>query len=365
MIRGATSETSSMMTPISSWFADAPAIARFRRRLRQAPVVLSPRDDAWRAVAPGFVASTAMAASGLPFQVVADRRVDRSVHPRRLRRALAEGKTILLPQVHQVLPRLMRLMVALRVAFLGPFREECAFLFLVDGRGRAGMGLHHDGEVDAFWLQLEGRRTVTLGPPVARSTPEDLDDRLDPTARGAGPARGWSTRDLGPGTLLYLPPRTPHRVVCHGRSLALTLTWKVPAAGGRRRRSAAEASVARARARAAGLLAWDVVSGYADAIPRRSSRRLWTQVPAVVGPVFGARGELPLWTPGGGELWLPAATRPLASGLAMMPSFPSPGAGTSRAGLARLREAGILGSRDLPLRIIPDDPAVLDGWRFG
>jgi hypothetical protein len=34
------------------------------------------------------------------------------------------------------------------------------------------------------------------------------------------------------------------------------------------------------------------------------------------------------------------------------------------AGLAPLLEAGILGPRDLPLRIRPDDPAALDGWRF-
>jgi hypothetical protein len=27
-------------------------------------------------------------------------------------------------------------------------------------------------------------------------------------------------------------------------------------------------------------------------------------------------------------------------------------------------DAGILGSRDLPLRIIPTNPRALDGWRF-
>jgi hypothetical protein len=29
-----------------------------------------------------------------------------------------------------------------------------------------------------------------------------------------------------------------------------------------------------------------------------------------------------------------------------------------------LLDAGILGPRDLPLRIIPQDPRALDGWRF-
>src|SRR5688572_24447848 len=105
-------------------------------------------------------------------------------------------------------------MVALRAALLGPAREECSFLFLVEGRGREGMGLHHDGEVDGVWIQLEGRRTVTLGPPVSRGAPEELDTVPD--------TRGWQTLSLSPGSLLYLPARTPHRVVCHERSLALT-----------------------------------------------------------------------------------------------------------------------------------------------
>jgi hypothetical protein len=34
------------------------------------------------------------------------------------------------------------------------------------------------------------------------------------------------------------------------------------------------------------------------------------------------------------------------------------------AGLSPLLDAGILGPRDLPLRIRPDEPAALDGWRF-
>ena len=56
-----------------------------------------------------------MAAGGVPFQIAAERRYDRSGDPRPLRRALDEGAHRLLPQVHQVLPRLMRLIVALRV----------------------------------------------------------------------------------------------------------------------------------------------------------------------------------------------------------------------------------------------------------
>jgi hypothetical protein len=33
-------------------------------------------------------------------------------------------------------------------------------------------------------------------------------------------------------------------------------------------------------------------------------------------------------------------------------------------GAQPLLSAGILGPRDLPLRIVPKDPRTLDGWRF-
>src|SRR5206468_429646 len=102
-------------------------------------------------------------------------------------------------------PRLARLMVTIRVALIGPSREECSFLFAVEGRGREGIGLHHDGDVNAFWLQLEGRRTVTIGPPVRPRAPLDLPDSF-----AASGGAGWRTLDLPPGSLFHLPPRTPH-----------------------------------------------------------------------------------------------------------------------------------------------------------
>ena len=206
-----------IVSPLATWFDGERGQRAFRhRQLGKRPVVLAPRDREWRSIAPRFPEAVTMAGSGLPFQIVADRRYDRSADSRRLRGALAAGTTVFLPQVHQVLPRLMRLMVALRVAFLGPFREECSFLFLVNGRGRTGMGLHHDGDVDSFWLQLAGRRTVTIGPSVAPRTRPDL--------RRAPPADdpAWTTCELRAGSLFYLPPRTPHEVVCHTRSLALS-----------------------------------------------------------------------------------------------------------------------------------------------
>jgi hypothetical protein len=283
-----------------------------------------------------------MAAAGAPFQIAAERRYDRSGDPRRLRAALAAGATIYLPQVHQLLPRLMRLIVALRAGLLGPLRQESSFLFAVEGRGRPGMGLHHDGPVDAFWLQLEGRRTVTLGPPVPPGTPEDLDDEAK---RG----RGWRTLQLTPGTLFHLPPWTPHDVVCHSRSLALSLTWRRPDARARR---------ASAAARAAGLAAWDVVSGRVDALPPASRSRLWTQVPAVRRP-----GRAPVLVTAEGELTLPPVALALARDLALMPSFRVRGR-RARAAFGPLLEQGVVAPQDLPLRIIPARPGALDGWRF-
>jgi cupin superfamily protein len=342
------------VSPLASWFPDDRARAGFRRRaLGRAPVVLPPRDRAWLAIAPGFAECVAMAGTGLPFQAAADRHVDPSGDPRRLAAALAAGQTVYLPQVHQVLPRLMRLIVALRTAFFGGVRgaaaEECSFLFIVEGAGRPGMGLHHDGEVDAFWLQLEGRRSVTIGPRVRPGTPEELDDlaaRRDHRTR-------WRTFDLEPGSLFHLPARTPHAVVCRRRSLAVTLTW--------RRASAPAEPTARSPWPPAGLLRWDVVSGFAEPIPPAYPRMLWTQVPVRARWMGHGRG-LCVWTPDGEGPGLPTAARSWVDRLTLMPRLSRTLA--LAAGLAPLIDAGILGPHDLPLRIRPDDPAALDGWRF-
>jgi mannose-6-phosphate isomerase-like protein (cupin superfamily) len=342
------------VSPLASWFSDDRAPAAFRHRaLGRTPVVLPPRDRAWRAIAPDFAACVRMAGSGLPFQIAAERQVDRSGDPRRLAAALAAGQTAYLPQVHQVLPRLMRLMVGLRVAFFRPVRgaarEESSFLFVVEGASRPGMGLHHDGDVDAFWLQLEGRRTVTIGPRVPPGTPEELEDRV---AR-RGHQSGWRTFDLEPGTLFHLPARTPHAVLCRRRSLAITLTWG-------RAAPPTERSARRGRLPTE-LLSWDVVSGFADPIPPARPRTLWTQVPILVCRV-GREPDLRVWTPDGVGPRLPAAAGRWAARLPLMPRLPRTLA--RAAGLEPLIDAGILGPHDLPLRIRPDNPAALDGWRF-
>jgi hypothetical protein len=300
-------------------------------------MALRPHDSAWRTLAPDFDRALGLIDAGVPYQVAAERHHDRRPDRAKVRGALASGATVFLPQAHQVLPRVARLMVALRSALLGAAREECSFLFLVEGRGREGMGLHHDGDVDGVWIQLEGRRTVTLGPPVARGAPEELD-----TVAGA---RGWQTLSLPPGSLLYLPPRTPHRVVCHERSLALTLTW------GRRRRT--RSNTARAD--------WDVASGRAEPWPPVRSRSIvWTQVP--VAPLGnGSSRRAALFTPDGATP-VSADARRLGAQLHTMPRV--------RVGRRRppavdeLIALGVLADEELPVVIRPANPAALDGWRF-
>ena len=241
--------------------------------------MLPPRDGAWRSVAPGFSEWRALARSGLPFQIVAERRYDRSGDPRRLGPALSAGKTAFFPQIHQVLPRLMRLMVALRAELLGPSREECSFLFLADGQGREGMGLHHDGEVDAFWLQLEGRRTITIGPPVSGRAPQDL-----PESEMARRPGDWRTLELGPGTLFYMPASHP----ASGRLLRALL--RPVAHVGATAVVSPPTGWPRARGLGRGL-------GKGRPHPAPSRRRLWAQLPAVAGPLDPRRTGLPAVAP--------------------------------------------------------------------
>jgi mannose-6-phosphate isomerase-like protein (cupin superfamily) len=300
-------------------------LACWRLRPGPAPAVFPPADGSWRRIVPSFGDCLEAARGGVPFQIVRARRYDRRGDPRTLGRALADGATIYFPQAHPWLPRLARLMAAIEAEILGPRREATSYLFLVEGRGREGMGLHHDGELDSVWLQLEGRRTVTVGPRVARGSPVDL-----PAEAAGGP--GWRTIDLEPGTLFWLPPWTPHRVVCPGRSRAVSLTW--------------------GRARAKDPVRWDLAPGR----PLGASRSAdWVaQVPAA----RAGRPEL-LRLPGGGIVKVPGLGPALATRLASMPKL----SGSSRA-LAGLASLGLIARRELPLRIVPSSPRSLDGWSF-
>jgi hypothetical protein len=342
-----------VISPLATWLPDSRTVSTFRRRLGAVPAVLEPRDNAWRGIAPGFERAAALARDGVPFHVVADREHHRTPDPKELTAALASGATVLFPGVHEVLPRIARLMVALRAEIFGPLREESSYLFLAGGNSREGMGLHHDGDVDNVWLQLEGERTVTYGPPVARDVPEEIDTASVPAA-----GRGWRTRALPPGSVFYMPPRTPHHVVCHDRSLALTCTWRRRSS---RRRAGADAVVD-------ALTGWPVVSGRAEPWPpartsqrrRRTSLRLWTQVPVVPAPSADREG-ISLATPLGG-VSLPRSARAIAARLVAMPALLVHGRAPSW--LPSLVDAGILADEDLPQVIVPSEPARLDGWQF-
>jgi hypothetical protein len=104
------------------------------------------------------------------------------------------------------------------------------------------------------------------------------------------------------------------------------------------------------------LASWDVASGRAEPRPRPARRRLWTQAPAVAGGVRD--GRFPLWT-ADGAVWLPASARALAARLSEMPVVEDP---PRAAGV--LVAHGLLAPEELPLTIVPDTPAALDGWRF-
>src|SRR5262245_18980619 len=182
--------TASLLSSSRSSTTTSRSVTRSRRTSRAR--LISAHAPALRTIAPRFREALDLALSDLPVQIAADRRYVRRPRREQIRRAFAEGATIYMPQIHQVLPRVARLMAQLRASLFGPGREECSFLFLVNGRGRQGMGLHHDGDVDSVCLQLEGRRTVTPGPPVSRGTPQYLDERMI--------GRGWIKRNLAPGS---------------------------------------------------------------------------------------------------------------------------------------------------------------------
>jgi len=86
---------------------------------------------------------------------------------------------------------------------------------------------------------------------------------------------------------------------------------------------------------------------------------VFVQVPAIVGPRDSA-GRVALWT-AGGEVRVRLDGGRLLAHLPRMPTLDRKTAGPL---LEPLLAVGILGSRDLPLRIVPDKPAALDGWQF-
>ena len=176
----------------------------------------------------------------------------------------------------------------------------------------------------------------------------------DLAVHGRTPGRGWRTLDLVPGTLFHLPPWTPHDVVCHGRSLALSLTWRDRDARERRARRGPRARAGRVGRRLR----------LASTRSRRSlAARLWTQMPAIAAPRRG--GAFDLVDARRRRSRLPAAARRRRTHrLAAMPSFAVPPRGVAPRALAPCSSTESSSPQDLPLRIVPTDPQALDGWRF-
>jgi hypothetical protein len=367
--------------------------------------VYEPLDQAWQELLPGYESCVAFTRTGLPFHAVIEGSHDERPRPAQIPAALRAGKSIILLQPHEVMPRLMRLVVALRAAFFGAFFDESSYLFMTEGKGKPGMKPHHDGEAHSFWLQLAGKRTVTVGPqvpPGTRTEPEAL-DLLGP---------GWTTLELGPGSLFYLQPRVLHSVVCHERSLALSLTWELlpgdevlgawlEKAAPTRPELFRELPAARA-ASDLGKAIEECLHGLTDALaslgpigPQLYAEFLtrWSTVPGTpLHSLPGASGPLPPARADPALLWAqrPALflagrqgrsrlvadqvslslRRRLDAGHAQeLPFMPCWSARDWEEAdprlLRRLLSAGLLAGQDLPVLIQPEDIESLSGWQFG
>lgn len=387
--------------PLHSWFP-SPVPARM---LPAGPHRVFPAlDQDWRHLIPGYEACVAFTQMGLPFHSVLEGSHDTEPDHERIPEDLKDGRSIVLLQPHEVMPRLARLMVALRATFFGPFFKESSYLFMTEGLGRPGMALHHDGDTHCFWLQLEGRRTVTLGPPAAEGS-EIEPDSIDPS----GP--GWTTLELTPGSLFYMAPRILHRVVCRERSLALSLTLEplrgsevlsewlervcetnpailadLPrvdeaAAFGSRLESNLLTLVMLARQLPyqgnrfflESLTEWPVAEGRAVRalpgvsepfpVPPPDSSKLWTHRPA--GVWFDEAGTPRLVAE---ETTIPISgplDPPLLDQLRIMSCGERSVWGRADSTLAvRLESEGVLSRHDLPVLIYPDDVDSLEGWDF-
>ena len=86
---------------------------------------------------------------------------------------------------------------------------------------------------------------------------------------------------------------------------------------------------------------------------------MWGQVPAIAGAVAGTTMTLIL--PDGERARVPRVPTATRQGLALMAGFERTALGRA---LPALEALGIVGAQELPLIVVPDAPAALDGWRF-
>ncbi len=164
----------------------------------------------------------ALVNAGVPAHLALKGRQDEHPEPRSIPRRVAAGESLFLVQPHEYMPRLRRWIHHAGRALGLSGRPVRSFLFLVDRPGRPAMPLHDDAENELLWLQLDGERFVRFGPPGEAVAPV----RPQPVREADGRHGGWFEGGLPAGSLLYLPPWTPHAVRCRKRSVALSVYWE-------------------------------------------------------------------------------------------------------------------------------------------
>ncbi|MFD4537320.1 JmjC domain-containing protein [Kitasatospora sp. NPDC058397] len=174
-------------------------------------------------------------------RVVAGRREEGFADPDRIAALLAEGATLLLPQLDQWHAPVRALATDIAVE-LG--RRTEAFCFAT-GAGRRGLDVHRD-DADVLVVQLAGKKEWTVHEAPA-------DGRWRP---GLAPEPGAVALNsvLEPGEVLYVPRGAPHTATGH-QGLSVHLSFTIREAGkGQLRGAVGE---------------WLAGGGWADGLPER------------------------------------------------------------------------------------------------
>ncbi|WP_327070963.1 cupin domain-containing protein [Kitasatospora sp. NBC_01250] len=174
-------------------------------------------------------------------RLVAGRREEGFADPDRIAALLAEGATLLLPQLDQWYAPVRALAADIAVE-LG--RRTEAFCFAT-GAGRRGLDVHRD-DADVLVVQLAGEKEWTVYEAPA-------DGRWRP---GPAPEPGAVAHNsvLRPGEVLYVPRGAPHAATGH-QGLAVHLSFTIREAGTGQLRSAVGGWLAR--------------GGWAEGLPER------------------------------------------------------------------------------------------------
>jgi hypothetical protein len=109
------------------------------RVLGRRVALIPARDEAWRTVTPGSRATVRARTGSASRSTPCSSGATIASGDRRARARAGDARDRYVPQIHQVLPRVARLMVALREELLGHVPTSVVSV-LVHGRGREGMG---------------------------------------------------------------------------------------------------------------------------------------------------------------------------------------------------------------------------------